>query len=40
VPESLLAKAKEEPIMANDTRIAVDVAKAVFEVASPTGRGM
>jgi len=26
-------RAKEEPIMSNDTRIAVDVAKAVFEIA-------
>jgi len=33
VPESLLGKQKEEPIMGHDTRIAVDVAKAVFEVA-------
>jgi len=33
VPESLLLKQEEEPIMGNDTRIAVDVAKAVFEVA-------
>jgi len=33
VPESLLAKSKEEPIMQNDTRIGVDIAKAVFEVA-------
>jgi transposase len=33
VPESLLGKEKEEPIMGHDTRIAVDVAKAVFEVA-------
>jgi hypothetical protein len=33
VPKSLLVRAKEEPIMSNDTRIAVDVAKAVFELA-------
>jgi transposase len=33
VPESLLFRAKEEPIMSNDTRIGVDVAKAVFEIA-------
>ena len=33
VPKSLLYRQKEEPIMGNDTRIAVDVAKAVFEVA-------
>jgi transposase len=33
VPESLLSRQKEEPIMSNDTRIAVDVAKAVFELA-------
>jgi transposase len=33
VPESLLFRAKEEPIMLNDTRIGVDVAKAVFEIA-------
>ena len=33
VPESLLLKQEEEPIMGHDTRIAVDVAKAVFEVA-------
>ena len=32
VPELLLVKQKEEPIMGNDTRIAVDLAKAVFEV--------
>ena len=30
VPKSLLP-AKEEPIMGNDTRIGVDVAKAVFQ---------
>jgi transposase len=29
----LLLRQKEEPIMANDTRIGVDVAKAIFEVA-------
>jgi hypothetical protein len=33
VPESLLGESKEEPTMQNDTRIAVDVAKAVFEIA-------
>src|SRR5258708_37973979 len=33
VPESLLSRQKEEPIMSNDTRIAIDVAKAVFELA-------
>src|SRR5262245_32481280 len=33
VPKSLLPRQKEEPIMDNDTRIAVDVAKAVFEIA-------
>jgi len=33
VPESLLSNSKEEPTMQNDTRIAVDVAKAVFEIA-------
>ncbi len=33
VPESLLLRQEEEPIMGNDTRIAVDVAKAVCEVA-------
>jgi len=33
VPESVLVEGKEEPTMQNDTRISVDVAKAVFEVA-------
>ena len=33
VPESRLVKAKEEPIVSNLTTIAVDLAKAVFEVA-------
>src|SRR5262249_40545671 len=33
VPKSLLVKRKEKPIMQNDTRISVDVAKAVLEVA-------
>jgi transposase len=33
VPESWLVRAKEEPIVEKDTRIAVDVAKAVFEIA-------
>jgi transposase len=33
VPESSLSRQRKEPIMANDTRIAVDVAKAVFEIA-------
>jgi transposase len=33
VPESVLSRLKEEPIMQNDTRIAVDVAKSVFEIA-------
>jgi len=33
MPESLLCESKEEPTMQNDTRIAVDVAKAVFEIA-------
>jgi transposase len=33
VPESLLQISKEEPIVQNDTRISVDIAKAVFEVA-------
>ena len=33
VPESVLGKAMEEPIMQNDTRIAVDLAKSVFEIA-------
>jgi transposase len=33
VPKSLLASKKEEPIMQNDTLIAVDLAKSVFEVA-------
>jgi hypothetical protein len=32
VPESLLSRQKEEPIMSNDTRIAMDVAKAVLEI--------
>jgi len=32
-------QAKEEPIVQNDTRIAVDVAKAVFEVAVSTHPG-
>ena len=36
VPESELGKSKEEPIMQNDTRIGVDIAKAVFEVAFRT----
>lgn len=34
VPESLLSRHRKEPIMHNDTRIAVDVAK-WFEIASP-----
>src|SRR5262245_29015641 len=33
VPKSLLTRQKEEPIMSNHIVIAVDVAKAVFEVA-------
>ena len=33
VPKSLLVRRKEKPIMQNDTRISVDVAKAVLEVA-------
>jgi len=33
VPKSLLSRRKEKPIMQNDTRISVDVAKAVLEVA-------
>ena len=33
VPKSLLASKKEEPIMQNDTLIAVDLAKSVFEIA-------
>jgi transposase len=33
VPKSLLSRQKEKPIMQNDTRISVDVAKAVLEVA-------
>ena len=33
VPQSLLASKKEEPIMENDTLIAVDLAKSVFEIA-------
>ena len=33
VPESLLGSNKEEPIVQNITRIAVDIAKAVFEIA-------
>jgi transposase len=33
VPESVLGNCKEEPTMQNDTRIAVDLAKAVFEIA-------
>jgi transposase len=32
VAESVLSKSKEEPTMQNDTRIAVDIAKTVFEV--------
>jgi hypothetical protein len=42
VPKSLLLRAKEEPIMGNDTRIAVDVAKAVFEgdLKSARARGL
>src|SRR5262245_38577568 len=39
VATSLLLKQEEEPIMGNDTRIAVDVAKAVFEVASSERTG-
>jgi transposase len=33
VPESLLVSTKEEPIVQNDTRIGVDIAKAVFQIA-------
>ena len=33
VPKSLLPSKKEEPIMDNDTLIAVDLAKSVFEIA-------
>jgi hypothetical protein len=33
VPESVLVLGREEPIMQNSTRIAVDIAKAVFETA-------
>jgi transposase len=33
VPESLLGYTKEEPTMQDNTRIAVDIAKAVFEIA-------
>jgi transposase len=33
VPKSLLSRQKEKPIMQNDTRISVDVAKAVLEAA-------
>jgi transposase len=32
VPESWLGKARRSPTMENDTRIAVDIAKAVFEI--------
>jgi hypothetical protein len=32
VPESLLVKSKEEPIVQKDTLVSVDIAKEVFEV--------
>lgn len=33
VPVSLLLKAREEPIVGNDTLVAVDLAKSVFQLA-------
>jgi hypothetical protein len=38
VPESLLVSKRRSPSMQNDTRIAVDLAKAVFEVAYRSDR--
>ena len=32
VPQSLLGEEKEEPIVQNDTLVAVDIAKEVFEI--------
>jgi hypothetical protein len=39
VPESVLGKAERSPSMQNDTRIAVDLAKAVSRSPSRTARG-
>ncbi len=39
MPESLQVSMKEEPIVQNDTRIGVDIAKTIFQIAISLGPG-